>query len=225
MKTRQKDSRSFHTISWKVLCASLLCLLLAVIPINPASAVLQVLNLKLSGDMPDTGSVGGRDLSPDGSWVVFTADLETDGIKELYSVPTQGGEPVKISGAMVENGKVNSFEISPDSQWVVYLADQDIDQVIELYCAPIDGSAPPHKLNTPIVPAGEAVVVVFFEISPDSGIVAYLVETDGGERDGPVQRRYRGRDPAAACQPGVWRGRADHGRTDHPRQHAGDLFN
>jgi len=119
--------------------------------------------------MPDTGSVGGRDLSPDGAWVVFTADIETDGITELYSVPVVGGEPVKISGAMVENGKVNSFKISPDSQWVVYLADQDIDQVVELYCAPIDGSALPHKLNTPIIPRVRLLQSYFSKYPPTAG--------------------------------------------------------
>ena len=37
--------------------------------------------------MPAFGDVQNYEISPDGNWVVYRADQDTDGVNELYSVP------------------------------------------------------------------------------------------------------------------------------------------
>jgi Tol biopolymer transport system component len=87
---------------------------------------------------------GGRDvisfaISPDGQWVVYWADQDTDNVFELYSVPIEGGSSQKLNGTLVANGSTTgNYHIDSHSSVVVYRADQDVDGLDELYVAPID---------------------------------------------------------------------------------------
>lgn len=82
--------------------------------------------------MPAFGSVMDFEISPDGGYVVYWADQETDGVFELWSVPLSGGTPVRLSGALVGDGRPHSFGITPDSSRVVYKVEQDSAGVDEL---------------------------------------------------------------------------------------------
>ena len=48
-------------------------------------------NIKLSGTMPAWGDVASHRISPDGQWVVYVADQQTDEARELYGVPPAMG--------------------------------------------------------------------------------------------------------------------------------------
>lgn len=61
-------------------------------------------------------------VSPDGRWVVYRQDAETDEAYEVWSVRLSSGTRVKLSGNLPANGFVGSIGISPDSSRVVYLA-------------------------------------------------------------------------------------------------------
>jgi hypothetical protein len=88
--------------------------------------------------MPHFGDVVDFLLSPDGQYVLYRADQDTDNVSELYSVPSAGpaSAGVKLNGVLVADGDVHSgFQVSPDSGRVVYMADQQTDEVRELYVA------------------------------------------------------------------------------------------
>jgi hypothetical protein len=133
---------------------------------------------KLNGTLVNGGYVrGGFQISPDSSMVVYSADQDTQYMRELYSVPVDGGTtPLKLNDPMVSGGSLGiHYSISPNGNVVVYQADQDTDDVMELYSVSIDRTSAPIKLNSPLVSGGD---VYFFKISPDSGRVVYTASQD-----------------------------------------------
>jgi len=123
-------------------------------------------------------SVEEYQISPNGQWVVYRADQDTDNVIELYSVPIEGPMTagIKLNGPLVPNGNVARFQISPDSSRVVYRADQEDDGVAEIFSVPISGpTGPVIKLNGNLVSGGD---VSIFQISPDSSRVVYRADQD-----------------------------------------------
>ena len=128
---------------------------------------------KLNGPLVFGGGVyADPQVSPDGTCVVYRAELDASNVIELFSVPIDGGvAPVKLNGPIVIGGDVTGpFAISPDGQWVVYVAEQDDDRVGELYSVPIDGSEAAVKLSIPLA-FGD--FLREFQISADSIRVVY----------------------------------------------------
>ena len=85
--------------------------------------------------------------------VEYIADQETDGTRELFSVPI-GGLPsaTKLNGPMVPGGQLNSFEIAANSKRVVFFANQPVAGPRVIYSVPITGSRPAIQIsgiNTP----------------------------------------------------------------------------
>ena len=119
-------------------------------------------------------------ISPNGSRVIYMADQDTNNVFELFSVPIEGGQPIKLNPPLAPDGDVSSLPyigISPDNSLAIYTADQESDEVFELYSVPIEGG-PVVKLNAPLVPGG---AVSHYQISSDSSRVVYAAdqETDG----------------------------------------------
>ena len=137
-----------------------------------------VINYKLSGVMPPNGDIKGFEISPDGQYVVYVADQQTDQAFELYSVHISGNSPpLRLSGLLPSGSSIHSFKISPDSNRVVYTAEQDTLGVVELYSVPIGGGTV-IKLNGELVSSGN--VHGEFHISQDGIWVVYRadMETD-----------------------------------------------
>ncbi len=157
----------------KLLAVLLLAALLSLALPGESQAVF--FNRKISGSIPDSGDVPDRNsaeaaFSPDGRYVVFVADRDTDEMFELYSVRREGGEPVKLNPPLVNGGNVTLFQISPDSQYVVYSADQEKDNVVELFSVPIGGGES-LRLNNPLTLGSN--VDDYFKITPNSLGVVY----------------------------------------------------
>ena len=89
--------------------------------------------IKLNSPLVTGGNVRDFSISPNSSRVVYSADQDTDGVGELYSVPIGGGTVTELNSPLVAGGSVYRFSISPDSSRVVYSADQDTDGMFELY--------------------------------------------------------------------------------------------
>ena len=116
-------------------------------------------------------------ITPDGNWVVYSADQDVDGRMELYSVPITGGTVNQLNTDVGYSLIIASIEITPDSQHVVVVMDQTSPSTNEIYSIPIDGSAAPTRLvNTP---PGER-VFNFYAISPDSTYVAFAMGANPG---------------------------------------------
>jgi uncharacterized repeat protein (TIGR01451 family) len=111
-------------------------------------------------------------IAPDGSRVVYRADLDSSTEYDLFSVPLTGGTPVRLTSSR-DQVEVD-FEVSPDSSTVVFRADLDVRRLVELYSVPITGGSP-AKLNGALTSGGE---VYSFHISPDSSRVVYQADQE-----------------------------------------------
>lgn len=144
---------------------------------------------KLNGPLPENGSVRDNNfsISPDGQWVAYIADQDTQGVDELYLVPIDGSEePKKISGELVEDGNVAWFQFSPSSDYIVYYATQDDPEHYELYGVSLANPGEATKLNAPLKPGFD---IAYFIFSPDSAYLAYLATTGPGPALASVEDR------------------------------------
>jgi dipeptidyl aminopeptidase/acylaminoacyl peptidase len=113
--------------------------------------------------MPDFGDVIDFEITSDGQYVVFTADMVEDGVHDLYSIPIGGGTPTKLNDVASENG-VSGFMLSPDGGRVAYGIDNN------LYSVPVEG---PKSASVELQSGG--INIGYISISPDSTRVVYPV--------------------------------------------------
>ncbi len=100
------------------------------------------LAIKLSGPMQAAGDVASASFSPDGQWVIYTADQTIDEKRELYSVPADGSASWRqLNAALIPAGDVQEFTLDPLSEYVAYIADAAIDEQQEIFSVPIAGPA------------------------------------------------------------------------------------
>jgi Tol biopolymer transport system component len=143
--------------------------------------------------------------------VVYVADQDTPGAFEIYSVPVQGGTPVRLNTVLPSGVMINRFEITADSRRVIYNAPQDSAGVWELYSIPIQGPASAAiKLNPPLPPGGSVgggdLADVVFLLTPDGSRVVYHADQETDERfelysvpvDGPAAAGIKLNPPLAA---------------------------
>jgi Tol biopolymer transport system component len=139
--------------------------------------------LSCSGGNGDSGAPPGG-APPGGApatvpAVVFIADNDSDGNKELYVALNDGASVLMLS----TGGDVKDFKISPDGSRVAYRADQDTPGVIELYVNSINGGTPvkvhpdfPFGRNVELLPALPANDLDVFSWSPNSAWIAYIAD-------------------------------------------------
>ncbi len=134
---------------------------------------------RISGLLPWNGR-GDFRISADSQHVVYTAQQDTGGVWELYSVPIAGGQTVKLNSPLPTGGQVQSwsFEIDSSSERVFYIADQDVAGTLELFSVPIVGGVP-IKLNGGLVTGGH---VSRFEVDPLGNRVIYVADQQVDER-------------------------------------------
>lgn len=158
---------------WAPTCGLLFLLVQA-----PALAAEPPAPVKLNDPLVEGGDVSSQLFSPDGQWVVYWADQETDGTFELFSVPVGGGAVVKLNPPLVADGDVSpDIGISADSATVVFRAQVTTPFGAELFSVPIGGGAV-TRLSDPL-PAGGG--IFGFDLTPDGQTVVYGGEqiTDG----------------------------------------------
>ena len=137
------------------LCISVLLVALLSGMAFPHTVYAQALNVpkQVTPNFPDFTFVIEAAASPDGKFIVFLADLDTNAKFELYSVPVDGSgaDVVRLNVPLVKDGDVGAFKISPDSKTVVYQGDAFGDSAEELFSVPIEGGDS-IRLNPPLVP-------------------------------------------------------------------------
>jgi len=117
---------------------------------------------QISGDMVLFGDAVDFEISLDNKMIVYTADQDTNGTIELYSVNVSNGNVSKLNRQVVSGVGVRDFLISDDSQTVVYVA-QNGAGTENIFSVPI-GGGDSTRLNTSIT-GGD---ISRFVISPDS---------------------------------------------------------
>ena len=105
-----------------------------------SSSTAQSVQLSSTASVP-VGDVSSHLQSPDGQWVVYLADQDTDGLRELYSAPADGSAaPVKLDGAAT-TGNVGLppglCKITPDSERVLYGANDAVTGLFRSNCAQV----------------------------------------------------------------------------------------
>jgi Tol biopolymer transport system component len=151
---------------------------LVAVPPQALAGTSKLVSMPAFGDVQNY-EISPDEISPDGNWVVYRADQDTDGVNELYSVLLSGGAPLKLNPPLPPGGDVINFTISPDSIWVVYMADQDTGDILEFYSVPIEGPASASvKLSGPMASGTNMFRWFVVQISSDSSRVVYKVDQD-----------------------------------------------
>lgn len=149
--------------------------------------------VKLSGTMVLGGNVVDFKVSPNGIWVAYVADQDTNNLFELYVVPvdkTSDESAVKVSvplaGIGIKERAAGSgdylFAWAPkDSSRVAYIADAaeaapgpEVANLFELFSSTPDGTD--KDLISELV--NGASDVVDFQWEPDSTLIAYVADQD-----------------------------------------------
>lgn len=116
-------------------------------------------------------------VTPDNRFILIRADLETNGVYNLYRVPIEGGQPVKLNGAVAAGKGVRQFALSPNGTRLVYTSAQEVENRDELYSVPIEGGQP-VKLSGALPSGGN---VDEFQISSNNASVIYLADQDAND--------------------------------------------
>jgi hypothetical protein len=147
---------------------------------------------KLSGTLVSGGNVVDFEVSPNGIWVAYVADQDTNDLFELYVVPvdkTSDESAVKVSVALAGTGIKETtsgsgqyfFAWAPDSSRVAYIADAaepdpdpEVVDMFELFSSTPDGNE--KDLISGLV--NDASDVVDFQWEPESTLIAYVADQD-----------------------------------------------
>ena len=122
---------------------------------------------KLAGPAIEGGSVSQVWIGPKSRHVVFTGDLETDGLRELYSVPIDGGARVKLASPPPWSS-IASVQIDSAETRVLFVARLAASSVRRgVFSVPI-GGGPAILLSDP------ALDVVTLQVAPDGRRAVYV---------------------------------------------------
>ena len=157
------------------------------VPSDGSSAPVSI-GLDTSGFDPNIADIDELRLTPDGQTIVFIGDLISDGVDELFTVPTTGGAPTRISQEPVSGGDVQSFQISPDGNSVLYVSDEVVNGTDSLFLTSISGgpnvqvSPDPTEDPNGVPVNGDVVDNVFsgFFYSPDGTQAFYISDLETG---------------------------------------------
>lgn len=155
---------------------------------------------KLNAPLIADGDVSAQSyaFSPDGGFLVYRADQETDETWELFRVErAMPGSAVKVSDTLIAGGDVAAatgdqpaFSITADGMQMAYVADQTTDDVFEVYGVDLSTPGASATLTPPMAGDGAELIAT----TADSLQVIYLAE-----QDSDADEVYR----AAFASPGV----------------------
>ena len=138
---------------------------------------------KISGALVAGGDVVDFKISPDGNFVAYVADQDSNQVFELYVSETDrliSDREVKVSGSMSGNGIKEittgeyAFDWASDSSRIAYLADQRTVGVIELFSVLPTGNSN-VLLSGDLGSDGD---VFEFIWAPDASRIVYLANQD-----------------------------------------------
>lgn len=129
---------------------------------------------KLNGPLTSGGDVDDYTITPDGNYVVYTADETVDEMVLLFQAPTDGSSSrIHLLPPLspTPGRGVESFKITPNSKGVVYNADLLVDGRFDIFSVPIEGGTN-KQLNLGMINDGD---VFTYEITPNSlGVIMIM---------------------------------------------------
>lgn len=142
-------------------------------------------SMKINPSLPAGREVSLRNwsFSPDGDFIVYLADHDTDDVTELYRVETAApGVAIKVNGPLGAEGRVHetifdapTVRVSPNGTHISYIARQSLDGLDDVYNVEFSTPGVATKLNPPMTPFGGA---WFLETTSDSLQVFYVAEQE-----------------------------------------------
>jgi Tol biopolymer transport system component len=153
-------------------CRCVVALLLIVLGAERASSV------QLNPPLVFSGNVATEfEFTPDGSHVVYVADQEVYSVREMFRVPSGGGEAVRMSGSLTASADVvvGSGRFNASGSHRFFVADRETDEQFELYCV-ATGDTNPAKISGELVFFGD--VDTDFRISADGSRVLYVANAE-----------------------------------------------
>lgn len=118
-------------------------------------------------------------ITPDGQSLVFVADLTTDGVDQIYSMPIAGGVATALTPGIPSFADTPNFVISPDGNWIAFTGDYAANGVGEAYVIPIGGGAP-VRVSDDLTGVGYNADVVNgvdrLAFTPDSQRIIYIAD-------------------------------------------------
>jgi Tol biopolymer transport system component len=123
------------------------------------------------------GWVRDFEVSPNGDFVVYRADQNTENRTEVYLVNLANpGVSTKLNAALTVDRDVLDFAISPDSSRVLYRADPGPLDMYELFVVDVANPGTAVKVSAPLVAGGW--VRAGFHFGPDSARILYRADQD-----------------------------------------------
>jgi hypothetical protein len=128
--------------------------------------------VSITGALPAFSSVSEWRLTPDGTTLLYRADVLSDDQEELFSAPLDGSTPpVRLNAPLLVGRDVVSMRSTPDSSRVVYIS-ANLGGDRSVHSVPTDGSqvaldltiGSPRRAKLPLT------------LSPDSRRVVFLSE-------------------------------------------------
>ena len=114
-------------------------------------------------------------FSPDGQYLVYTADAEVDDVIYLYSVAVAGGAPIRLNPDLAAGGSVGGYKITADSQYVIYASRPQNRGIESLYRVPIGGGGSVQVSGDLSLHGGTG----YFELDPTTQRVVYQAVESG----------------------------------------------
>ncbi len=131
---------------------------------------------KLSGTMPPNfDNVGVFFITKNSGGVVYDIADNDEGVMDLYSNYTTGGDPVHLIPSVPPGGGGGFYQLSNNDTRVVYVADQEVLEEHELYSIPITGPGAPGEPRKLTGNLPTDVDVAELEVTPDGLNVVYRV--------------------------------------------------
>lgn len=109
-------------------------------------------------------------FASDGLTLVYVADLEGDGPRELLRAPLSGGPAQRLSAPLAPGLEVGPFRLGPAKE-CAYIVEAPSSQAAlgDLFSISLDGTSPPHNLTSGL----SARVTPVLELAPGSGRVVF----------------------------------------------------
>ena len=114
-------------------------------------------------------------LPPNPNVIVFSGDVDTDGVTELYSFVVATGQLKKLNPAysLASGINVTSYAVSPDAKFVAYVANEVSSGKFDVFVVPVDGSILPVLVSNVPGEAADDTVADGPIWAPDSSRIAY----------------------------------------------------
>ncbi|MCC7406853.1 MAG: PD40 domain-containing protein [Phycisphaeraceae bacterium] len=172
----------------------------------------RLLNRPASDFTSDAYSIN---ISPDGGYVVYKSDEQSDNFNQLYSVPVAGGDPVRLNNPISSTQDSVTFRsYASDSTQVVYEQRHYYGSVFtyDLYSVPLAGGSPINltsnsagiSISETLVSETDAGSRVIYRTNTANRYSLYSVNLDGTDRQSlsaPVETAAMGASGSLMLSP------------------------